>query len=38
MEGFRVSKTYKIFIFRAMRPSVTFEAVVNQTEGALEFL
>lgn len=38
MARFQVSKIYKIFIFAAMRPSVTFETVVNQTEGSLEFL
>lgn len=38
MARFQVSKMYKTLIFRAIRPSVTFEAVINQTEGALEFL
>lgn len=28
--GFWVSKIYKIFIFAAMRPSATFETVINQ--------
>lgn len=36
--GFDFQRSTIYFFFKVVRPSVTFETIINQTEGALEFL